>query len=137
MIYFTLIFSSLIYLMFIVIYSFIFNKFGYFSTPIKLYIYFFICKFIIYLFDCLLIVLWNSWQEKRRWPNAGLLVWVRPTPINSYYIYQSTWFANEWSIAVLAYIVVVKGEASPSIFADWVNGGWFLKPNSKSLGKFG
>ena len=31
----------------------------------------------------------------------------------------------------------LKGEASPSIYADWVNGGWFYKPNSKSLGKFG
>ena len=30
-----------------------------------------------------------------------------------------------------------KGEASLSIYADWVNGGWFKKPNSKSLGKFG
>ena len=30
-----------------------------------------------------------------------------------------------------------KREASPSIFADWVNGKLFLKPISKSLGKFG
>ena len=24
----------------------------------------------------------------------------------------------------------LKGEASPSIYADWLNGWWFLKPNS-------
>ena len=33
--------------------------------------------------------------------------------------------------------ISVTGEASPSIYADWVNGGWFWKPNNKSLGKFG
>ena len=33
--------------------------------------------------------------------------------------------------------VLLKKEASPSIYADCVNGGSFYKPNSKSLGKFG
>ena len=32
---------------------------------------------------------------------------------------------------------VFKGEASPSIYADWVNEKWFDKPDNKSLGKFG
>ena len=44
------------------------------------------------------------------------------------------------TVVVLLCEFVFKGEASPSIYADWVNGKWFQKPNtksnSKSLGKF-
>ena len=42
-----------------------------------------------------------------------------------------------WHMFCPVILYYIKGQASSSIYADWVNGGWFYKPNSKSLGKFG
>ena len=32
---------------------------------------------------------------------------------------------------------IILKEKLPQAYADWVNGGWFYKPNGISLGKFG